>query len=317
MKKLIIITVTVISLFLFKGANTTVKAQYDAMFTQYMFNEMFINPAYAGYKDALSVTAMHRQQWIGFEGRPITTSVTIHSPLYQGRMGLGLSYLNEKFGVTNRNLIYISYAYRVKTGTKGRLCFGLMGGIHVQNEKLADLAITDPGDPHFSTNTGNVITPNFGFGMLYLTDKFFVGLSIPRLIDDQLETNSYGNVLKKIAIRPAKFHYYLTVGRIFEISESFKLKPQLMVQAVINAPIVFDLNLNALIKERLWVGVSYRSLSDISGIIGVNVLPQFMLSYSYDYSLSKLNSVSGGSHEIGLSYLFSYKGKKISNPRYF
>lgn len=317
MKKLIIITVMAISLFLFKGVTSTVKAQYDAMFTQYMFNEMFINPAYAGYKDALAVTALHRQQWVGFDGRPITTSVTIHSPVYQGRMGLGLSYLNEKLGVLNRNLIYLSYAYRVKTGAKGHLSFGIMGGIHIQNEKLGDLAVADPDDPHFSANTGNIITPNFGFGMLYSTEKFYAGLSIPRLVDDDITMGSYGNVVKNIGIHPAKFHYYLTVGRMFEISEAFKLKPQLMLKAVINAPVEFDVNLNALIKERLWLGVSYRSVSDISGIIGVHIVPQFLISYSYDYSLSKLNTVSSGSHELALSYLFSYKGKKIVNPRYF
>jgi type IX secretion system PorP/SprF family membrane protein len=316
MKKLIIITVSVIGLFLFKGMNTTVKAQYDAMFTQYMFNEMFINPAYAGYKDALSITALHRQQWVGFSGRPITTSLTVHSPLYKGTMGIGLSYMNEQLGVLNRNLIYLSYTYRAKVSEKGRLCFGLMGGIHIQSEKLGELDVTDPDDPHFQANSKNVVTPNFGFGMLYYTEKFFVGLSIPRLIDDEITMNN-GSVLKNINIRPAKFHYYLTTGYAFEINEAFTLKPQLMVKAVINAPIEFDVNLNALIKKRLWLGVSYRSLSDISGIIGVYVVPQFLISYSYDYSMSKLNTVSSGSHEIALSYLFYYKGRKVANPRYF
>jgi len=317
MKKIIIITVAAISLFLFKGINSTVSAQYDAMFTQYMFNEMFINPAYAGYKDALSVTALHRQQWVNFAGRPITTSVTIHSPLYKGTMGLGLSYMNEKIGVLNRNLIYISYAYRAKVSEKGRLCFGIMGGVHIQNEKLGELAVTDPADPYFSANSKNVITPNFGFGILYHTDKFYVGLSIPRLIDDNVTMGSYGSVIKNISFKPVNFHYYLTVGRAFEINEAFTLKPQLMLKAVINSPIQFDVNLNALIKQRLWLGVSYRSLADISGIVGVYVVPQFLISYSYDYSLSKLNTVSSGSHEIALSYLFAYKGHKVANPRYF
>ncbi|HOY31886.1 MAG TPA: type IX secretion system membrane protein PorP/SprF [Bacteroidales bacterium] len=317
MKKIIIITVTVISLFLFKGINTTVKAQFDAMFTQYMFNEMFINPAYTGYKEGLSVTALHRQQWVDFDGRPITTTVSIHSPVYQESMGLGLSYLNEKIGVLNRNLLYASYAYRAKVSEKGRLCFGIMGGIHVQNEKLGELAINDPDDPHFTANTKNIVTPNFGFGMLYHTDKFYVGLSIPRLIDDNVTMGSYGKVIKTIKFRPKMFHYYLTVGNAFVINEAFTLKPQLMLKAVINAPIEFDINLNALIKQRLWIGASYRSGADISGIIGVYVIPQLLVSYSYDYSLSKINKVSSGSHEVALSYLFYYKNHRIANPRYF
>ena len=118
---------------------TAGKAQYDALFTQYMFNEMFINPAYAGSKEAMSATLLHRQQWVNFPGRPITTSFSLHGPLMQNKMGLGLSVLNEKIGVLNRNLVYVSYAYRLKTGDNGTLAFGLMGGIHNQLNKFSTL----------------------------------------------------------------------------------------------------------------------------------------------------------------------------------
>jgi type IX secretion system PorP/SprF family membrane protein len=317
MKKAVIIKSVVIVLILFKTMIGEVKAQYDAMFTQYMFNEMFINPAYTGYKDALSITAMHRQQWVNFDGRPITTSVTIHTPIFRNTMGVGLSFLTETFGVTKRNLLYASYAYRVKLSQKASLNFGIMGGIHIQSEELTSLLLTDKNDPNFSTNVKNLITPNFGFGILYFTDKFYAGISIPRLIDDEVKTVADGFVVEDIAVRFKKFHYYLTLGRIFTVSENFKLKPQVMVKALINAPIQFDVNLNALIKEKLWLGVSYRSGSDMSLMAGVLVVPQFLISYSYDYSLNKIQKFNSGSHEIGLSYLFKYKGKRINNPRYF
>lgn len=294
-----------------------VKAQYDAMFTQYMFNEMFINPAYTGYKNALSITALHREQWVGIDGRPVTTSLTVNSPVLKNTMGVGLSLLTEKIGVTTRNLLYLSYAYRVKVNTKGYLNFGVMGGLHIQNERLASLATTDLNDPYFSTNLLNVVTPNFGYGMLYFTDDFFAGISIPRLIDDEITTTAGGLVVKNIGLRVKKFHYYMTVGKLFTINENFKLKPQLLAKVVANSPIEFDVNLNALIRQRLWLGVSYRSGADMSIIAGVQILPQLMISYSYDYTLTALRKFNSGSHEIALNYLFQFKGNKINNPRYF
>jgi type IX secretion system PorP/SprF family membrane protein len=293
------------------------KAQYDAMFTQYMFNEMFINPAYAGSKEAMAVTALHRQQWVSFPGRPVTTTFSLHGPLQDNKMGLGLSVLNEQVGVLNRNLVYLSYAYRMKAGKEGKLSFGLNAGIHNQVNKFSQIKTTDEGDIQFTNNTPNVITPNFGFGTYYYTKRLYAGLSIPRLVDDHVLFTSTGDVLKTTKISPSKFHYYLAVGYLFDISESLKLKPQFMLKAVQNAPANFDINVNALIKDMVWVGVAYRSSSDIAGLVGIQLGPQFTFSYSYDFPLSKIQTYTQGSHEIALGYLFTYKGKKLVTPRYF
>src|ERR1043165_2350946 len=147
--------------------STKVKAQYDAMFTQYMFNETFINPAYAGSKEAMSVTMLHRQQWLNFPGRPITTTFSLHGPLMNNKMGLGLSVLNERIGKLNRNLLYASYAYRVKVDKQSTLAFGLNAGIHNQVNKLSELKATDLGDIQVSQNTPSMNAPNFGFGVYY------------------------------------------------------------------------------------------------------------------------------------------------------
>jgi len=293
------------------------KAQYDAMFTQYMFNEMFINPGYAGSRDALSVTALHRQQWVNFPGRPITTTFSMHGPVMGNKMGVGLSFLNEKIGVLNRNLVYVSYAYRIKAGKNGSLAFGLMGGIHNQVNKFAQLKTTDIGDLQLSQNSPSVIAPNFGFGIYYSDKKMYAGLSIPRMVDDRVLFDASGNATKITKMSPEKFHYYLTVGRMFNLDESLKLKGQLMVKAVQNAPVEFDLNANFLIKDMIWAGLSYRSSADASVLLGVQLGPQFVFSYSYDYALTKIQKYSQGSHEIALGYTFSYKGKKIVTPRYF
>lgn len=293
-------------------------AQFDYMFTHYMFNEMFINPAYAGSKEAMSATLLHRQQWVNFPGRPITTSFSLHGPLMNNKMGLGLSVMNERIGVLNQNLAYVSYAYRVKTGEKGTLAFGLMGGIHNQVNKFSDLKVTNDGttDPQFS-NSVSTIAPNFGTGIYFNTKTFFTGLSIPRMVDDKVKFSTNGAVSVNTQIHPSNFHYYFTIGNVFTLNKDLKLKGQAMVQAVQNAPLQYHINANFLIKEMIWAGASYRNGSAVSAIVGMQINSQFLVSYAYDYTLNSIQKYSQGSHEIVLNYLFSYKGKKVVTPRYF
>jgi type IX secretion system PorP/SprF family membrane protein len=292
-----------------------VRAQYDPMFTQYMFNEMFINPAYAGSKEAIALTGLYRNQWVGIDGAPETVTFTGHAPLMNNKMGVGLSMLSEKIGVTNRQLYYASYAYRFKLG-KGRFSFGLMAGLNSIRENLASVQTTQGNDSYFQSNIARQLVPNFGFGMYYYTSRFYAGLSIPRMVDNNILATSSGvNTDNKIDI--SRFHYYFATGYLFDISSNFKLKPQVMVKAVQNAPVSFDLNVNGLIRETLWLGASYRTGSDVSALIGYQFSPQFLISYSYDYSLNQLRDFNSGSHEIVLNYLFSFRQKKIVTPRYF
>ncbi len=295
----------------------TANAQYDAMFTQYMFNEMYINPAYAGSKEAMAVNLTHRQQWVNFPGRPITSAFTLHGPLSNNKMGLGISVLNEQIGKLSRNLVYVNYAYRIKTGEKGHLAFGLMGGIHNQINKLSELKPSETGDIQVSQNTPSLITPNFGAGIYYSTKKFYAGISIPRMVDDSYLFTQAGNITTSTKIKPNKLHYYFTIGKVFEINDGLLIKPQAMVKAVQNAPVQYDLNVNFLIQNKIWTGISYRSGSDISALIGIQVNPQFLINYSYDYALTKVQKYSQGSHEITLGYLFNYKQSKVVTPRYF
>jgi len=293
------------------------KAQYDAMFTQYMFNEMYINPAYAGSKEAMAININHRQQWVSFPGRPVTSSFTLHGPLKNNKMGLGVSFLNEQIGKLSRNLLYVNYAYRIKTGDKGHLAFGLMGGIHTQTNKLAELKSNDAGDIQIAQNTLTIKSPNFGAGIYYSTKTFYAGFSIPRMVDDSYRFQSLGQIETSTKINVNRFHYYLTVGNIFELGENVKVKPQAMIKMVQNAPVQYDLNVNFLLKNKFWLGASYRSSNDVSAILGYQVNNQLLVSYSYDYSFSKIQKYSQGSHEITLSYLFSYKKRNVATPRYF
>ncbi len=298
------------------------QAQYDAMFTQYMFNETFINPAYAGSKEAMSATMLHRQQWVNFPGRPVTTSFALHGPLMNNKMGLGLSVLSEKIGVLTRNLVYGSYAYRLKIHDGGTLAMGLMGGIDNQQNKFAGVKLTDqssaPDDPTFAQNSPNVMAGNFGTGLYYNTKTFYAGLSIPRMLDNEVYLSSNGaKTVKVTRLSPSKFTYYFTVGNIFKINDELKIRGTAMVKAVQNAPAQIDLSAVSLINEMIWAGLAYRSNSSMSAILGFQVNPQFLVSYSYDYGLNKIQKYSQGSHEIALNYLFSFKGRKIVTPRYF
>jgi type IX secretion system PorP/SprF family membrane protein len=309
--KIYIVLIAVISISLLSGKKAN--AQFDQMFTQYMHNEMFINPAYAGANGVMALTLLHRQQWVGFPGRPITTTFSINAPLMQGKMGVGLSYLNEKIGALNRNLVYATYAYRIRLNTKSYLSFGLMGGAHLQFEKFNDLYNPNPDDPYFVSNIPLTVTPNFGFGMYYNTEKFYASFSIPRLLDDNL----VGINGKNVRFSFKSLHYYLAVGRMFTVNDFFKIKPNMMIKAAVNTPMEFDLNLDALLFEKFWLGLSYRSNADISFKAGVQIFPNWLVSYSYDYQVTRIHKYSGGSHEIMMSYLLDYTGKKIISPRYF
>lgn len=318
MKKLIITSrVFVVALVLCAGA---LKAQFDGLFTQYMFNEVFINPAYCGSKEAMSATLLHRQQWVSFAGRPISTSFSIHGPLMENKMGVGLSILNEKIGVMNRNLMYGSYAYRLTLSNKATLAMGLMAGLETQSNRLSQLKVgleSSPTDPQFLQNTPNIAAPNAGLGFYYRSEQLYAGISIPRLIDNTVKFSSQGTSVKTTRIAASKFTYYLTGGYLFKLNEDLKLRANAMIKVLANAPMQVDLGGNFLIKDQLWAGLSYRSSSAVSVLLGMQINQQLMACYSYDYGTNKLQHYSLGSHEIVVNYLFSFSGKKVATPRYF
>jgi type IX secretion system PorP/SprF family membrane protein len=297
------------------------KAQFDAMFTQYMFNEMFINPAYAGSKEAMSATMLHRQQWVSFPGRPVTTSFALHGPLMENKMGVGLTVLSEKIGALTRNLVYGSYAYRLKVHEGGTLAMGLMGGIDNQSNKYSTLRLTDdigaPADPQFA-NTPNLLASNFGMGIYYNTKSLYAGLSVPRLLDNQTYMSYDGlKTVKVTRLAPSRFTYYLTVGNVFKLTDDLKLRATGMMKAVRNAPAQLDLTASALLNEMIWAGLAYRTNSSMSLLLGIQANKQLLVSYAYDYGLNKIQKYSMGSHEIAINYLFSFKNRNIVTPRYF
>jgi type IX secretion system PorP/SprF family membrane protein len=320
MKKMISTTrILAITAIFTLGVNKA-KAQYDAMFTQYMFNEMFINPAYAGSKEAMSATLVHRQQWVGIAGRPVTTSFALHGPLMENKMGVGFSVFSEKVGALTKNLIYGSYAYRLKVHEGGTLAMGIMGGLENQTNTYSTLKLTDeaiaPADPQFSN--ASLMAVNFGTGLYYNTKNFYAGLSVPRLLDNEAFMSAGGSgVIKVTRMDPSRFTYYLTAGNIFKVKEDLKIRGTGMLKMVANAPAQLDLSACALINEMIWAGLGYRTNSSMSLILGLQANKQLLISYSYDYGLNQIQKYTMGSHELAVNYLFAYKGRRIVTPRYF
>lgn len=298
-------------------ASSKVFAQSEPMFTQYSFNEIFINPAYAGSHEALSLSSVYRKQWVRIEGAPTTKTFTAHSQLFHSKIGLGLTAYNDIIGVTSQSGLYANYAYRIKLN-KGTLAFGLLAGFSGYQERLSEVEINDAGDDEFTNNTPMLFAPNFGFGTYYYTKVFYFGVSAPRLIHNKLIINQNNEVEKVTgSFQKEEVHAFLASGIILDVTPLLKIRPSLMIKVVMNAPVEYDANLAALVFTSLWVGGGYRS-GDAWNLMGAfQINNQLRVGYSFDYTFTKLRALSGGTHELSLNYVLKYKKNKVTSPRYF
>jgi len=286
-------------------------AQFDPMFTQYMNNEMFINPAYAGTRNAISASILYRDQWVGIPGSPKTQTFSIHSPVGEN-CGLGVSVMNESIGITKQMRVNGTYSFRIETGNYSHLSFGLQGGIIDHQEDRSQLLLIHENDQIFAP-IPNVMVPNSGCGLYYYSDRFYVGFSIPRLIKNTVR--STGQVINTTSMKD--WHFYLTSAMVMELSDNLKFKPSIMIKQVYGAPVQAELSLQGLVADFWWIGAAYRSGDAVSAITGFQLSPQLRFFYSFDYSLTKLQQYASGSHEVTIGYDFSFKKKRIVSPRYF
>lgn len=290
------------------------QAQYDISFTQYMNNEMFINPAYTGTREATAITLLSRNQWVGFDGAPKTQTFTLHSPV-QKNWGLGFSAMNEKIGITKQLKFLGSYGYQIKLNRMEKLSFGLSGGISSLKEDFASLNLKDQNDLAFPFGAGSAIAPQAGFGMYFYSKHYFAGFSIPRLIKNSIVSD--GTIKLKNTAAPRHWHYYITAGYVKKISPDFKLKPTLMIKEVRGAPMQAEISVQGLLKQFCWLGISYRTGDAISVLTGLHLTSQLRVFYSYDYTINKLTNYNSGSHEITVGYDFARKKKPVISPRLF
>ena len=286
-------------------------AQQDAMYSQYMFNYLAINPAYAGSRDVLGVTGLYRKQWINVDGAPTTMTITADAPIAHERMGVGLSVSNDKIGIENNTGVYGTYAYRLRLSQKGTLSFGASVGFTQYKASLAGVNTNNTKflDPAFASAVSE-FNPNFGFGVYYTTDKFYLAASLPHILASQLSS------LQELDSR-LKRHYFLGAGYVATINPSVKLKPSVLIKVVEGAPIQADINLNVWLINRVGFGLSYRTGDSFAALAEFQISPTFRFGYAYDLTTTRLGVYNSGSHELMLRYEFATNRKKIITPRYF
>jgi len=282
-------------------------AQQEFMITHYMHNGLALNPAYAGVHEGLSTSFLIREQWVGFPGAPSTQLASIHSPLSHRPVSLGAVIYRDKLGISSEIGNYFSYAYRITINRDFQLSMGLQGSLH--NFKVNYAENNDLVD--FGDNLNNIseIKWNIGTGLLLHSNRTYLGLSVPQMLNKKLDTGDSDGTFSKL-VR----HYYLTAGHVFDVSRDLQIKPNILIKSVQNAPVQIDLNANALISEKIWIGVSYRSLDSIDGLLGLQVNPQLLVSYAVDVTHTEIGVTS---HEIMVNYIFHLPTSKIVTPRYF
>ncbi|WP_271423795.1 type IX secretion system membrane protein PorP/SprF [Aequorivita sinensis] len=285
------------------------QAQQDPQYTQYMYNMNVVNPAYAGSKESLSLTALYRNQWHGLEGNPVSFTFSGHSPIGRN-IGLGLSAIRDEIGPVKETNVYADFSYTLHLGNTLNLALGLKAGATFHDVGLSSLELQHPDDPMFSENINNTY-PNFGAGAFLYGENFYVGLSVPNLMKSvHLDENGikYGSETN---------HFFATAGYVFQVSEAFKLKPSVMVKSAFDAPVSWDANLNFLFFDMIEIGGSYRVDDSFSALFGVNITPDLRFGYAYDHVTSDLKIVGPASHELILTFDLNLKPKVLRSPRFF
>lgn len=312
MKKFIKINLIVLVLLSFGSTF----AQQLPQFTQYMYNTISINPAYAGSRETLSLVGLHRSQWVGIQGGPTTQTFSIHAPLSNEKVGLGLSFIRDELGYENFSYVYGDFSYTIQVGVETKLAFGLKGGLthyNLDQELLTDPSVVE--DLYFN-DVSNRWSPNIGAGAYLHTNKWYVGLSAPRILNTDYNKSQNGQIDYVSAERVS---YYITGGYVFNVSEITKFKPAFMVKATNGAPISYDLTANFLFNEKFWLGGAYRfneSAGALGAIADFQVSNSLRIGYAYEHPISDIRPYAGGTHEVLLMYEI-LKSKRIKSPRYF
>jgi type IX secretion system PorP/SprF family membrane protein len=290
-------------------------AQQDPQFTHYMYNTLSVNPAYAGSKGVMNITALHRQQWIGLDGAPSTQTISVHSPLRNRKMGVGFSVINDRIGPINQTFLAADYSYSVRFSDKLQLAFGVRAGLDWFQPKIAGLSTIQGGDPSFVGSTmESVMKPNAGAGIYLHHDFWYVGASTPRLIQNKFNLSSSQNDTNSILeVR----HLFLIGGFIIPVSQDIKIKPTFQAKMVQNAPVSIDATVEVLFREKFSIGAGMRYGDSFYGMAGYRFSSQFQAGLAFDYSSTQLRSVNNGTVEVMLSYDFLNKQDKLRSPRYF
>ena len=285
-------------------------AQQDSQFTQYMYNTVNINPAYAGSRGAMSIFGLHRTQWVGLDGAPVTNTLSMNTPINGTNLGMGLSFINDRIGPTVENAISVDVSYTVQANEDYKLSFGLKATGNFFNLDASKLTVEDNTDA--ALQNYNKFTPNIGAGVYLHSDKTYVGISAPNVIQNTLH---YDN--NDVAVTKERINYYLIAGHVFDLNPNIKFKPALLTKLVTGSPLQVDVSANFMFYDKLVLGAAYRWDAAVSALAGFQITDGLYVGYGYDMETTKLRKYNSGSHEIFLRFELFSNYNKIISPRFF
>ena len=289
--------------------------QQDAQYTQYMYNTVSVNPAYAGSRGHLSVAALYRSQWTGLDGAPKTQSLNVHSPIGYRGVGLGVNVWNEQIGPTSETNFEADFSYTLYISREGRLSFGVNASGNLLDINFSQLnQDTSHGlDPTLQEDIHNRFSPNFGAGVYYHTDHFYTGLSVPRI----LQTTHFDS--SNLSTASEQMNFYFIIGYVWDLNPWVKFKPSLLSKMVFGAPLQVDVSANFMFDEKFVLGAAYRWDAAVSVMAGFNISDGFMIGMAYDRETTALGAATfnDGSFEIIVRYDFVSNKSRLKSPRFF
>lgn len=291
--------------------NISIYAQQDAQYTNYMYNTININPAYAGSRGVMSIFGLHRTQWVGLEGAPVTNTVSVNTPIENSNIGVGLSFVNDKIGASTESAISADVSYTIQTSSIYKLSVGLKGTAHLLNVDYTKLNRYNLNDPKFQNSIDNEFSPNIGAGAYFYSDKLYIGLSVPNF----LETDLY--IDNASAVDMESMHYYLIGGYVFDLRSTLQFKPAFMCKATAGSPLQVDVSGNFLFHDKFVLGAAWRWDAAMSFMAGFQVSQGMYVGYGYDLETTKLANYNSGSHEIFLRFELFKKQERVLSPRFF
>ncbi len=284
-------------------------SQQDSQYTQYMYNTPLVNPAYAGSRETITAFLLHRNQWVGLDGAPVTNNFSINMPVGDSNFGIGLNFVNDKIGPVSENEISADLAYFIQVSENFKLSLGLKGTANLFQLDVNKLRIYDPADPQFQ-NVDTEFSPNVGAGLYLFSDKTYFGLSVPNFFE------SYRYNDNNVEITKEKMHFYFIAGHVFTLSPNIDFKPAVLSKIVEGAPLQADVTANFLFFDKLTLGAAYRWDASVSALAGFQISDSWFIGYGYDLETTKLSNYNSGSHEIFLRYEF-FNRSRVSAPRFF
>lgn len=309
-----------VSVLMFLSISLGLHAQQDAQYTQYMYNTMSVNPAYAGSREQLSIAALYRSQWVGLKGAPKTQTLNLHSPIRRSKLGYGLSIVHDNIGngVVQETQFDAIVSYTVDVSMEGKLSFGLKAGGNLLNLDFQGLNNYD-SENIIGDNIDNKFSPNFGVGVYYHTNKFYAGLSAPNLIETQHFDNSQRDANSVQFLSTERMNFYLITGYVFDLVNNFKFKPALLSKVISGAPLQVDMSATFLYNDVFSFGAAYRWDAALSAMVGFQLNDQLMIGLAYDRETTELGGTqfNDGSFEVFLRFEIMGRFSRGISPRFF